>query len=173
MIDIQRLPSRRCAAAAALLAILGSACGSDGPPSEVDGELVDAQAQALAVGQSKVTPEQAQSVLYQRYQEYLNRQSVARVATGGASDTLAAYAAKCDIATGIHVPAFNCDLGTEVPNQEFLPGTTTCNKPNVLNNQCDKGSKFQVLVQTPNAAAVAHCRKVGLPATGSTYNDIA
>ena len=32
-----------------------------------------------------------------------------------ASDTLAAYAAKCDAATGIHVPAFSCDEGLASP----------------------------------------------------------
>jgi hypothetical protein len=48
-----------------------------------------------------------------------------------------------------------------------------CDKPNVLNGVCDPGSKFQVLVQTPEAAAVAHCRKDGLAIAGSLYNDIA
>ena len=38
----------------------------------------------------------------------------------------------------------------------------TCDRPNVLNGVCDPGSKFQVLAQTGDAAAVAHCRKMGL-----------
>jgi len=69
-----------------------------------------------------VEPELAASPLYRAYQEYLSRR--ARMTSSGAtpginnmdtSDTLQAYAAKCDAATGIHVPAFNCDSGTEVP----------------------------------------------------------
>jgi len=34
-----------------------------------------------------------------------------------------------------------------------------CDRPNVLNDQCDPGSRFQVLAQTGDATAVAHCRK--------------
>lgn len=46
-----------------------------------------------------------------------------------------------------------------------------CDRPNVLNASCDPGSKFQVLAQTPDAAAVAHCRKHDLSA--GHYGDIA
>jgi len=46
-----------------------------------------------------------------------------------------------------------------------------CDRPNVLNRVCDPGSKFQVLAQTGDAAAVAHCRKQG-KGTGR-YGDIA
>src|SRR3569623_1028095 len=37
-----------------------------------------------------------------------------------------------------------------------------CDRPNVLNQACDPGGKFQVLAQTPDAAAVAQCRQPGL-----------
>ena len=179
MTSIQQLVGCR-RLALILFVLLGSGCGSldggAGTGTGTEGVGVNTELQALVSGQAGVTQEQAQSLLYQRFQEYLGRQSGLRTSAlvaGGASDTLAEYAAKCDMATGIHVPAFNCDVGTEVPNQDFVGGTSTCNKPNVLNGQCDKGSKFQVLIQTPDAAAVAHCRKVGLPPAGSTYNDIA
>ena len=33
----------------------------------------------------------------------------------GTIDSLPTYAAKCDAATGVHVPGFDCTLGTEVP----------------------------------------------------------
>lgn len=46
-----------------------------------------------------------------------------------------------------------------------------CDRPNVLNGVCDPGSKFQVLAQNGDAAAVAHCRKQG-KGTGR-YGDIA
>ena len=46
-----------------------------------------------------------------------------------------------------------------------------CDRPNVLNQACDPGSKFQVLAQTPDAAAVAHCRKHDLAV--NHYGDIA
>ncbi len=40
------------------------------------------------------------------------------------SDSLTDYAIKCDLATGIHVPPFNCDAGTEVPQGYQLTGLT-------------------------------------------------
>src|SRR3569623_194031 len=46
-----------------------------------------------------------------------------------------------------------------------------CDRPNVLNQACDPGSKFQVLAQTPDAAAVAHCRTHDLAV--NHYGDIA
>ena len=78
---------------------------------------------------------------------------------GTRSDTLAEYAAKCDVATGIHVPGFNCDTGTEVPGQT-MNGAGNCDEPNVLYGGCDPGSRFQVLPgRTADAVAVAHCRR--------------
>jgi hypothetical protein len=47
-----------------------------------------------------------------------------------------------------------------------------CDRPNVLNASCDPGSRFQVLAQTPDAAAVAHCRKHDLTTPGH-FGDIA
>lgn len=49
---------------------------------------------------------------------------------------------------------------------------TKCDRPNVLNSVCDPGSRFQVLVQNADAAAVAHCRKKGSPGADE-YVDIA
>jgi hypothetical protein len=125
----------------------------------------------------RVTEAQAQSGKYQAYQEFLSR-PVPRASINGQHDSLSEYAAKCDAATGIHVPAFSCDAGTEVPGQGSIPATvrnaTHCDQPNVLNGQCDPGSKFQVLSGgTADAVAVAHCRKVGRPVGDSTYNDVA
>lgn len=119
----------------------------------------------------EVTQAQAESVLYRALQAWQASQHT-RVATDGVSDTLAEYAAKCDAATGIHVPVFSCNDGVEVPGQGN--GSGLCDHPNVLNGRCDPGSKFQVLPgRSADAAAVAHCRRVGLPADGSTFNDIA
>jgi hypothetical protein len=47
----------------------------------------------------------------------------------------------------------------------------TCDRPNRLNQQCDPGSRFQIVAQSPDAVAVAHCRKQGL--SGNNYGDIA
>jgi hypothetical protein len=86
-----------------------------------------------------------------------------------ASDTLEAYSRKCDLATGETVPDFNCDNGTLVP--EVVSGGK-CDRPNVLNHVCDPGSRFQVLVNTDNAAIVAHCRKK-IAVDDGKYGDIA
>ena len=96
----------------------------------------------------------------------------------GLHDTLINYAKKCDTATGITVPAFNCANGVLIPEQGNTPATTRntsfCNRPNVLNGMCDPGSRFQVLPgRTADAVAVALCRKRGLKITGERYNDIA
>ena len=85
------------------------------------------------------------------------------------SDTLEGYAAKCDLATGVTVPDFDCDAGTEVPITNFVNGN--CDRPNRLNQVCDPGSRFQVLSNSPDAYVVAHCRKQGLAA--GQYGDIA
>jgi PAN domain len=105
-----------------------------------------------------VTPQTARSVLYRWYQEWLAR-PVLFVSTTGRHDTLAEYAAKCDAATGITVPAFTCDSGVSPGGQG---NGQVCDRPNVLNGECDPGSKFQVLPgRTQDAVAVAHCRKQG------------
>jgi hypothetical protein len=113
------------------------------------------------------------SPIYKRYRELVNIRPLRAATEDGPHDTLSEYAAKCDLATGIHVPKFSCDQGVEVPGQGFVPRGTLCPTPNVLNERCDPGSKFQVLVQTEDAAAVAHCRKDGLEISGSDYNDVA
>ena len=89
------------------------------------------------------------------------------------SDSLSDYYRKCTDAIGVAVPDFDCDDGTLVPETHLSPDPypwATCDHPNVLNKECDPGSRFQVLVQTDDVAIVAHCRKKG----GSTgYGDIA
>ena len=85
------------------------------------------------------------------------------------SDTLEGYAAKCDLAIGVTVPDFDCDAGTEVPISNFANGK--CDRPNRLNQECDPGSRFQVLTNSTDAQVVAHCRKQGLAA--GQYGDIA
>ena len=114
---------------------------------------------------------------YQADQAWQHR-VVPRASIDGQHDTLEEYARKCDDATGITVPAFNCDVGIGPPGQGTIPatspGSSVCDSPNVLNRVCDPGSKFQVLPGgNADAVAVAHCRKDGLPVAGSQYNDIA
>ena len=100
------------------------------------------------------------------------------VAYADAKDVLQVYAEQCKEATGIDVPAFNCDAGTKVPTTvDGKPATATyrpafdCDRPNVLNHECDPESHFQVLKKTDDAVVVAHCRKQGLNA--GEYGDIA
>ena len=91
------------------------------------------------------------------------------------ADALQDYARECDAAVGVTVPDFDCDAGTEVPGQgNVFSGparAVTCDEPNCLNQQCDPGSRFQVLVRSNDAFVVAHCRHEG----GDTgmYGDIA
>ncbi|WP_147447041.1 hypothetical protein [Corallococcus sp. CA054B] len=89
--------------------------------------------------------------------------------TSALSDTLEQYAAKCDAAIGATVPDFNCELGTLVPTTNHVNGK--CDRPNRLNEQCDPGSRFQVLKDTADVSIVAHCRKQGNAA--NYYGDIA
>jgi hypothetical protein len=78
-------------------------------------------------------------------------------------EILEVYAQKCDAEMGgVTVADFICDNGTEVPMNNFNPTTQSCDEPNRLNEECDPGSKFQVLVNTPSVYVVAHCRKRGL-----------
>jgi hypothetical protein len=92
---------------------------------------------------------------------------VVAASTSYAGDTLEEYAAKCEEATGVKVDNFNCDAGTKVPTTHhqgratYRP-QTACDRPNQLNQECDPGSRFQILTQNDDAYAVAHCRKQGL-----------
>ena len=75
-----------------------------------------------------------------------------------ASDTLEQYAKKCDAPVGATVPAFHCDAGSLVPKGNtnglhYGPGLI-CDRPNVLNHECDPGSMFQVLLDNQNATTV-------------------
>jgi hypothetical protein len=88
---------------------------------------------------------------------------------GTFGEPLPEFAAKCDVATGIHVPDFICANGTDVPVSHY--DGSKCDKPNRLNQVCDPGSRFQIVAQTNDAVAVAHCRKKGL--SGNNFGDIA
>ncbi len=95
-----------------------------------------------------------------------------------ADDALAVYAKQCDQATGVSVPDFDVDshLGTTVPTDHLTPANAiypngTCDRPNVLNEVCDHGSRFRVLVNTEQAYVVAHARKMGL--SQGQYGDVA
>jgi hypothetical protein len=113
------------------------------------------------------------------------------------AESLHDYAEACLKATGVDVPAFNCDdpASTLVPTTHTFdrngnPLTVTagsdfvalykqlragsggrCDRPDQLNQECDPGSRFRVLVNTADAFVVAHCRKKGNP--GNTWGDIA
>ena len=76
-----------------------------------------------------------------------------------ASDTLVDYAKKCDAAIGATVPDFDCDAGTEVPetntNGQPYGWGRKCDRPNVLNHECDPGSHFKVLLDNADLTAPA------------------
>lgn len=86
-------------------------------------------------------------------------------------DPLQDYASACDAAIGATVPDFNCDAGTQVPDTH--PNGSSCDRPDQLNQDCDPGSRFQVLTNNATAAVVAHCRKRGNATGNSQYGDIA
>jgi hypothetical protein len=113
------------------------------------------------------------------------RSAVLTLLTGGllfaptiapASDTLQQYSQKCLAAIGEDVPGFDCDKGQAVPegkdNGKPYGYTRFCDFPNVLNHECDPGSKFQVLADDAKATIVAHCRTKAMPNDGK-YGDIA
>ena len=102
--------------------------------------------------------------------------------SASAGDTLEEYAQKCDEAIGVTVPDFKCDDGTIVPTEHHQTNPDgspakyrpkrACDRPNQLNQECDPGSRFQVLPGSNDRAfAVAHCRKQGLGS--GQYGDIA
>jgi hypothetical protein len=94
---------------------------------------------------------------------------IAWVASAHGGDTLEGYAQKCDLAICVTVPDFNRDGGTLVPTTHFANGK--CDRPNVLNGECDPGSRFKVLTNNAYAYVVTHCRKESLSA--GHYRDIA
>ncbi len=91
------------------------------------------------------------------------------------AETLQEYSKACDDAIGsaAGVQAFECDLGTEVPDNHPTASANNgnCDEPNRLNRECDQGSRFQVLTRSDDAYVVAHCRKKGNQLGG--YRDIA
>lgn len=96
----------------------------------------------------------------------------------GGTDALAAFAQECDQAIGVSVPDFDVDspLGTTVLTEHLTPASATypdgiCDRPNVLNGKCDRGSRFRVLIDTEDAYVVAHARKMGL--SQGQYGDVA
>lgn len=101
---------------------------------------------------------------------------LATVSFADAGDTLKQYAEQCEAATGISIEDFNCDSGTLVPSTHVTGSypNAVCDRPNQLNQECDPGSRFQVLPGSNDRAyAVAHCRKRGHPANNGKYKDIA
>ena len=94
-------------------------------------------------------------------------------AASAGAETLQSYAQKCDAAVGVTVPDFDCDAGSLVPDTNHTgTGTSgTCDRPNVLNSQCDAGSRFTLIRNDANAIVVAHCRKQNNAA--GKYGDIA
>ncbi len=62
---------------------------------------------------------------------------------------------------GLAVTSHNASAPVTAGFDKFST-TDRCDFPNVLSNQCDPGSRFQVLVRTADAIAVANCRKEGL-----------
>jgi len=129
---------------------------------------------------AQLTPEQLESTLFRLDQE--NKLAITaspRGQVGGGVDALFAYAAQCATETKITIPdTFSCLAGEDVPGQKFTPTRTRrkgpCIAPNVLNGECDPGSRFQVLNKTQDAVVVAHCRKVGLhEPPNDQWNDIA
>jgi hypothetical protein len=101
---------------------------------------------------------------------------LATVSFADAGDTLKQYAQQCEAATSIPIEDFNCDTGTLVPSTHVTGSypNAVCDRPNQLNQECDPGSRFQVLPGSNDRAyAVAHCRKRGHPADNGKYRDIA
>jgi hypothetical protein len=101
--------------------------------------------------------------------------STVLAAAAARADTLEQYSQKCDAATGATVPDFDCDAGTLVPDTHQTGSgypNLKCDRPNVLNHECDPGSRFQVLVENDNASIVAHCRKK-IDTDDGKYGDIA
>jgi hypothetical protein len=141
------------------LALLGVACGN--------GSNGDSQGPAGLESDPSGESEDTVPFHDRPLEEALERWE--REFAGEFGETLQEYAAKCDVATGIHVPDFNCASGTLVPTTNF--SGTTCDRPNRLNRVCDPGSHFQVVAQNADAVAVAHCRRQGN--TGNNFSDIA
>jgi hypothetical protein len=140
-----------------------------------------AMAMVAPVKAQQISLGHAQTGKYRAYQEWLIRNVLLNFGIGRSEillqESLLQYAAKCNAATGIQVPSFSCGDGVEVPGQGTRPAHSgnTCDRPNVLNQTCDPGSRFQVLPgQSADAVAVAHCRKDGqTDLKGPLYNDIA
>src|SRR5215472_7387091 len=91
--------------------------------------------------------------------------------TSAYGETLEAYSRTCDLAIGVTVPDFVCDNGTEVPATHLVNGV--CDRPDQLHQDCDPGSRFQVLTNNASAYVVAHCRKRGNAINNGQYGDIA
>jgi len=143
------------------------------PTGSAQSISVDGAKLQVAAGTTSVPYGGEQSGLYQAYLAWQNRIATRRLPAGRTSDTLSEYAAKCDVATGIHVPAFDCNDGDEPPGQGTIPRGSSCDEPNVLNGVCDPGSRFQVVAENQTAVVVGHCRKDGLAVASAGYNDIA
>jgi len=94
-------------------------------------------------------------------------------------DSLPVYAAKCKAAIGAAVEGFDCSDNTFTQvdeghnnGQPYGNMSRICDYPNVLNHECDPGSRFKVLKEDENVIIVAHCRKK-IDADDGKFGDIA
>ena len=94
----------------------------------------------------------------------------------GAAVTFANFSATASV--GLAVTSHNTGATTTATLSQFswtadVPyGTAVCDRPAVLTGSCDPGTKFQVVAQSQDAAAVAHCRKHD-QTSPNLYGDIA
>lgn len=133
-----------------LVALLGGACSAEDE-----------------YGQLPTTPEDLSSVRHTA--------SSLRKPCLIARESLQEYAARCEDAMGGEIPGFECEEGSPIPNEDPIPPGNLCNAPNVLNRECDPGSKFQVLKRGENDGIyiVAHCRKIGWAEGDNHFADVA
>jgi len=155
-----------CGAAAALVV----ACsGTDEWQTDQGNSPESKPESATSAADGATAPESndayADDPIWQAYQR------ARREFAGSYGEPLGQFAAKCDLATGIHVPDFKCSAGTEVPTTNY--NGTSCDRPEQLHQKCDPGSRFQIVASNANAAAILHCRRGGNPTTGNNYHDIA
>jgi hypothetical protein len=149
-----------------LLLLVG--CAGADEPSEERGQAPAGELEPLPNGSTNPASEEFLRS-HAGYPLFEALERARREFSGNHGEPLGQFAAKCDLATGVHVRDFNCSEGTEVPTTNV--NGALCDRPNRLNRECDPGSRFQVLASNTDAVAVAHCRKTGLP--GNQYSDIA
>jgi len=93
---------------AALTLVVG--CATEDPAPDANPPV----SSTTPVADDEITPALRDSVLWKRYEEVRPTDHAALITS---TDSLQEYAAKCDAAVGLHVPAFSCDAGIELPGQ--------------------------------------------------------